>query len=77
MWGLATARIARRFGRSTARNPIAFYLEDVMLHGTPEAVADQILALETDAGMAYLMAAPLSRRSFTLLTDMVLPRIAG
>ena len=59
------------------KDPIAFYLEDVMLHGTPEAVADQIRALETDAGMTYLMAAPLSRRSFTMLTDKVLPRIAG
>ena len=59
------------------KDPIAFYLEDVMLHGTPEAVADQIRALEADAGMTYLMAAPLSRRSFTMLTDKVLPRIAG
>src|SRR5262249_49111114 len=59
------------------KDPIAFYLDDVMLHGTPEAVADQIRALETDAGMTYLMAAPLSRRSFTMLTDKVLPRIAG
>ena len=48
-----------------------------MLQGTPEGVADQIRALEIDAGMTYLMAAPLSRRSFTLLTDKVLPRIAA
>lgn len=57
------------------KDPIAFYLEDVILHGTPEAVADQIRSLEADAGMCYLMAAPLSRRSFTMLTDKVLPRI--
>jgi alkanesulfonate monooxygenase SsuD/methylene tetrahydromethanopterin reductase-like flavin-dependent oxidoreductase (luciferase family) len=59
------------------KDPIAFYLEDVVLHGTPEAVADQIRALEAAAGMTYLMAAPLSRRTFTMLTDEVLPRIAG
>jgi len=59
------------------KDPIAFYLEDVILHGTPEAVVDQIQALGTDAGMGYLMAAPLSRRSFAMLTDKVLPRIAG
>ena len=41
------------------KDPIAFYLEDVILHGTPEAVVDQIQALGTDAGMGYLMAAPL------------------
>jgi alkanesulfonate monooxygenase SsuD/methylene tetrahydromethanopterin reductase-like flavin-dependent oxidoreductase (luciferase family) len=59
------------------KDPIAFYLDDVILHGTPEAVVDQIRALETDVGMSYLMAAPLSRRSFALLTDKVLPQIAG
>ena len=63
----------RTFG---GKDPLEFYLDDVMLHGTAESVADQIRALEDD-GMAYLMAAPLSRRSFTLLTDEVLPRIAG
>ena len=47
-----------------------------MLHGTAESVTDQIRALEAE-GMTYLMAAPMSRRSFTLLTDKVLPRIAG
>jgi alkanesulfonate monooxygenase SsuD/methylene tetrahydromethanopterin reductase-like flavin-dependent oxidoreductase (luciferase family) len=64
----------RTFG---GKDPIDFYLEDVVLQGTPEGVADQIRALEIDAGMTYLMAAPLSRRSFTLLTDKVLPRIAA
>ena len=57
--------------------PIEYYLEDVVLHGTADSVADQIRSLEADAGMTYLLAAPLSRRSFTLLTDQVLPRIAG
>ena len=62
----------RTFG---GKDPIDFYLDDVMLHGTADKVADQIRAL-AEAGMTYLMAAPLSRRSFTLLTDKVLPRIA-
>jgi len=62
----------RTFG---GKDPVDFYLEDVMLHGTAEKVADQIDVL-ADAGMTYLMAAPLSRRSFTLLTDKVLPRVA-
>lgn len=63
----------RTFG---GKDPVDFYLEDVMLHGTAESVADQIRAL-ANAGMTYLMAAPLSRRSFTLLTDKVLPRVAA
>ena len=51
----------RTFG---GKEPIAFYLEDVILHGTAESVIDQIRALEADAGMNYLLAAPLSRRTF-------------
>ena len=62
----------RTFG---GKNPVDFYLEDVMLHGTSDHVADQIRAL-AEEGMGYLMAAPLSRKSFTLLTDEVIPRIA-
>lgn len=62
----------RTFG---GKDPVEHYLDDVILHGTAESVADQIGAL-AEQGMDYLMAAPLSRRSFTLLTDRVLPRIA-
>ena len=64
----------RTFG---GKPPIDYYLEDVILHGTAESVADQIRSLQADAGMTYLLAAPLSRRSFTLLTDHVLPRVAA
>jgi alkanesulfonate monooxygenase SsuD/methylene tetrahydromethanopterin reductase-like flavin-dependent oxidoreductase (luciferase family) len=64
----------RTFG---GKPPIDYYLEDVRLHGTAESVADQIRSLQADAGMTYLLAAPLSRRSFTLLTDHVLPRVAA
>ena len=58
------------------KDPVDYYLEDVMVHGTAESVSDQLRALGEE-GMAYLMAAPLSRRSFNLLTDKVLPRIAS
>jgi alkanesulfonate monooxygenase SsuD/methylene tetrahydromethanopterin reductase-like flavin-dependent oxidoreductase (luciferase family) len=64
----------RTFG---GKDPVEYYLEDVMLHGTAASVADQIRALERDAGMTYLLAAPLSRRSFRLLTDEVLPSIVS
>jgi alkanesulfonate monooxygenase SsuD/methylene tetrahydromethanopterin reductase-like flavin-dependent oxidoreductase (luciferase family) len=63
----------RTFG---GKDPVQFYLDEVILHGTAESVSDQIRALAAE-GMDYLMAAPLSRRSFTLLTDAVLPRVAG
>jgi alkanesulfonate monooxygenase SsuD/methylene tetrahydromethanopterin reductase-like flavin-dependent oxidoreductase (luciferase family) len=59
------------------KDPISFYLDEVMIHGTAESVVDQIQAFAPEIGMTYLMAAPLSGRTFRLLTDKVLPRIAG
>ena len=63
----------RTFG---GKDPVDFYLEDVMLHGTAESVADQIRALAGDRN-DLPDGGPLSRRSFALLTDKVLPRIAA
>jgi alkanesulfonate monooxygenase SsuD/methylene tetrahydromethanopterin reductase-like flavin-dependent oxidoreductase (luciferase family) len=65
---------ARTFG---GKDPVEFYLDDVMIHGTVESVVDQIQSFAAEIGMTYLMAAPMSGRSFRLLTDEVLPRIAG
>jgi alkanesulfonate monooxygenase SsuD/methylene tetrahydromethanopterin reductase-like flavin-dependent oxidoreductase (luciferase family) len=64
----------RDFG---GKDPVDFYLEDVMIHGTPESVVDQIQTFSGQIGMTYLMAAPMSGRSFRLLTDKVLPRLVG
>ncbi len=55
------------------RDPVDHYLDEVMIHGTAESVADQIGAFSAEIGMNYLMAAPMSGRSFRLLTDRVLP----
>ncbi len=65
------------FGTFGGKDPIDFYLDDVMIHGTAESVVEQIQSFAAEIGMTYLMAAPLSGRSFRLLTDKVLPRIAG
>jgi alkanesulfonate monooxygenase SsuD/methylene tetrahydromethanopterin reductase-like flavin-dependent oxidoreductase (luciferase family) len=64
----------RTFG---GKDPIEFYLQDVMIYGTADSVADQILSFGAEIGMDYLMAAPLSGRSFRLLTDKVLPSVVG
>ena len=64
---------ARTFG---GKDPIDYYLDDVMFHGTPESVADKIQAFAAESGMTYIMVAPMSARSFRLLTDKVLPQIA-
>jgi alkanesulfonate monooxygenase SsuD/methylene tetrahydromethanopterin reductase-like flavin-dependent oxidoreductase (luciferase family) len=57
-------------------DPVRRYLDDVILHGTPEAVIDQILRLRDEIGLDYLLCAPLSHETFVLLTEKVLPRLA-
>ena len=64
----------RTFG---GKDPIDFYLDDVMIHGTPASVADQLQAFGSEIGMDYLMVAPMSGRSFHLFTDKVMPKLAG
>ena len=56
-------------------DPVQRYLDEVILHGTPDAVLDQVLRLRDDIGLDYLLAAPLSHESFVLLTEKVLPRL--
>ncbi len=57
-------------------DPIRRYLDQVILHGTPDTVIDQILRLRDEIGLDYLLCAPLSHESFLLLTDEILPRLA-
>ena len=57
-------------------DPVQRYLDEVILHGTAEKVADEILRLRDEIGLDYLLCAPLSHQSFMLLTEKVLPRIA-
>jgi alkanesulfonate monooxygenase SsuD/methylene tetrahydromethanopterin reductase-like flavin-dependent oxidoreductase (luciferase family) len=57
------------------KEPVQYYLDSVILHGTPDSVVDQIRRLEQEAGLNYLMCAPLSRRTFHLLADEVVPKL--
>ncbi len=57
-------------------DPIRRYLDEVILHGTPDVVVDQILRLREEIGLDYLLCAPLSHETFMLLTEKVLPRLA-
>lgn len=52
------------------------YVANTVIHGTSEAVADKLLELKETIPLEYLMAAPLSHRSFELLTDEVMPLVA-
>jgi alkanesulfonate monooxygenase SsuD/methylene tetrahydromethanopterin reductase-like flavin-dependent oxidoreductase (luciferase family) len=57
------------------KEPVQYYLDSVILHGTPAAVVEQISRLREEIGLNYLMCAPLSRDTFRLLADEVLPRL--
>jgi alkanesulfonate monooxygenase SsuD/methylene tetrahydromethanopterin reductase-like flavin-dependent oxidoreductase (luciferase family) len=56
------------------KEPAQHYLDSVVLHGTPEALVDKVAELKETIGLNYLMCAPLSRDSFRLLADKVMPR---
>jgi len=60
----------------TGVDPIQRYLDEVILHGTPDKVAEEITRLRDEIDLDYLLCAPLSHQSFMLLTEQVMPRIA-
>jgi alkanesulfonate monooxygenase SsuD/methylene tetrahydromethanopterin reductase-like flavin-dependent oxidoreductase (luciferase family) len=57
------------------KEPAQHYVDSVILHGTPEALVDRVAELRETIGLNYLMCAPLSRDSFRLLADKVVPRL--
>jgi alkanesulfonate monooxygenase SsuD/methylene tetrahydromethanopterin reductase-like flavin-dependent oxidoreductase (luciferase family) len=57
------------------KEPTQYYVDDVILHGTPQSVVEQIARLREEIGLNYLMCAPLSRETFRLLADEVVPRL--
>ena len=59
------------------KEPAQHYVDSVILHGTPEALVDRVAELKETIGLNYLMCAPLSRDSFRLLADKVVPRLSA
>ena len=57
------------------KDPAQHYVDSVILHGTPEALVDKVAELKETIGLNYLMCAPLSRESFRLLAEKVVPRL--
>ena len=56
-------------------DPVERYMNDVVVRGTPDRVADKLIELRETIGLDYLMCAPLSHQSFVLFTDKVLPKL--
>ncbi|MGO9265745.1 MAG: LLM class flavin-dependent oxidoreductase [Candidatus Binataceae bacterium] len=56
-------------------NPLDWYVDSVVIHGTAERVADRIARLRDESGFAYVIGAPLSHETFLAFTDQVLPKL--
>ena len=56
-------------------DPIARYMNEVVVRGTPEKVIDKVQELRDTIGLDYFMCAPLSHKSFVLFTEKVLPKL--
>jgi len=56
-------------------DPVARYLDGVVVWGTAEEVLEELLRLREESFLDYLLCAPLSHRSFELFTEKVLPRL--
>ena len=56
-------------------DPVERYMNDVVVRGTPDRVADKLIELRESIDLDYLMCAPLSHQSFILFTDKVLPKL--
>ncbi len=80
-WLVASYVDPRRFGGKTPagsatlskEDPIAAYLRDRVIFGTPESVIDQLQQLQEEMPLQYLLCAPLSPGTFDLFTEKVLP----
>ena len=51
------------------------YMNEVIIHGSPAKVVDQLKQLEEEIPLNYLLASILSHETFLLLTDEVMPRM--
>ncbi|MGE3358249.1 MAG: LLM class flavin-dependent oxidoreductase [Acidimicrobiia bacterium] len=56
-------------------DPVQRYVDEVIVHGSPARVLDELTRLRETMHLDYLLAAPLSHESFELLTHEVLPKL--
>ena len=60
---------------SEEADPVERYVNDVILWGCPERVADILQQYEEEYRLNYLLCSPLSNQSFHLFNEVVLPRM--
>ncbi len=61
--------------RGDGIDPVQRYVDEVVISGTPASVVDKLQGMKAEYGLDYLMAAPLSHKSFLLFTEQVLPKL--
>ena len=57
-------------------DPVQRYVDNVVLWGSPERVADLLIQYQEEKQLNYLLCAPLSSQTFQMFNDEVLPRIS-
>jgi alkanesulfonate monooxygenase SsuD/methylene tetrahydromethanopterin reductase-like flavin-dependent oxidoreductase (luciferase family) len=60
-----------------ADDPVARYVDQVAVHGSPERVVAELERLNGEIGLDYMICAPLSHESFLLFTEKVMPRLSS
>lgn len=56
-------------------SPVDRYVNEIILWGSPDRVVDELKRYESEHQLNNLIVAPLSRQSFDLFTDSVLPKL--
>ena len=62
-------------GAPSKEERIERYVDEVVIHGSPAKVVDELKRLEEEIPLNYLLASIFSHESFMLLTDEVIPRM--
>ena len=62
-------------GAPSKEERIERYVNEVIIHGSPAKVVDELKRLEEEIPLNYLLASILSHETFLLLTDEVMPRM--
>lgn len=62
-------------GAPSKAERIERYVNEVIIHGSPPKVVDELKRLQEEVPLDYLLASILSHQTFMLLTDEVMPRM--
>ena len=60
----------------TVEERVDRYVDEVVIHGSPAKVVDELKRLEEEIPLDYLLASVLSHETFLLLTDAVIPKLS-